>query len=292
MALTKKQTTLLFLLGCMIVLGTLYYFLQRRYVLPKIVWTYWHSDVIPPTIQKMLDHRQRVLQSWTFHVVSSSTLGQYVTDIPDNIHALQESHKSDWIRLALLKKYGGCWLDASIIVNSEPAFNTLYENSVANQTDFTGFYTPRAMVNSDPKTFVESWYMLAPQGSRVIDRCYTEYTKAVSMGFANYRTLIEHSVPRLKVGHILNKENYLMIYACLQVALLTTDSSIVLLNSEETMYRLHEVCYDNTKKDYDSVCIVKKIRDDPSTRDIPYIKLTHAQRNAMKSVDITPYFDV
>ena len=267
---------------------------QNRYDLPRIIWAYWHDTDIPKDVKQILDHRQRILTSWTFIILTDSTIDQYVSGKPTNFDTLRESHKSDWLRLALLKKYGGCWMDASIIVNSESAFEQLYQDTINSKADFTGFYTPRSIIRNDPKTFVESWFIMAPRRSPVIQAWYNEFTRAITIGLLPYRKEIEAKYPGMINNHIYNKEKpddvYLTVYACAQVVLHTRNDRVLLLDSSKTMYRLHELCWNVEKKDYDSECIVKKIRDDPATKQIPYIKLTHAQRKYFDSIDISDYF--
>ena len=268
---------------------------MTKYELPKIIWAYWHNTDIPKDVKQILEHRQRILKEWTFIILTDDTVDNYVTDKPQGFGSLRESHKSDWLRLALLKRYGGCWMDASIIVNSESAFEKLYMDTMNKRVDFTGFYTPRSIQNNDPKTFVESWFIMAPRNSKTIQAWYNEFTNATTIGLLPYRKHVESRYPGMVNSHIYNpnkpEDVYLTVYACLQVVLHTRHDRVMLLDSSKTMYRLHEICWNTEKQDYDSECIVMKIRDDPQTREIPYIKLTHAQRKYFDKIDISDYFN-
>jgi len=268
----------------------------NEHPVPKIIWAYWHSEAIPPLIQKMLIARQQILKTWQFHVLNENTVHNFLHDFPKNYENLSPTHKSDWIRVSLLTLYGGCWLDASIIINSEHDFEELYKQTVHNRSQFTGFYTPRALINNDKRSFVESWFIMAPKNSTIVRAWANEYRRAIEMGFLQYRNIIEQTRTDVPTKHIYNQKNhedvYLTIYVCLQIVLHDNlNANIVLLDSSKTMYRLHEICWDVTKSDYDSECIVKRIRDKPEeTKNIPFIKLTNAQRVELEKVDISNYF--
>ena len=261
---------------------------------PKIIWTYWNDDNIPPIVKKIMDHRASVLKSWRQIVLSDATLGDYV-DPPDEYYKLGQTHKSDWLRLALLKKYGGCWMDATIIVNSESALNKMYNESVRKQSEFTGFFTPLCIINNDPSSFIESWFIMAPKGSRVITAWYAEYLKACKLGFLEYKrdSLKKH----IFSPHIYNPSNddvYLTVYAACQMAIqkrLSRKANIMLYNSYDSMYKLHYQCWDEAKNDYDHECIVKRLATDHSVKKISFIKITGHTRKFMEKVDISAYFD-
>lgn len=282
---------LLFILLLIILVYTTVYSYNKP---PKIIWTYWNDQNIPPLVEKIMSHRARILTGWKQIIVSDSTIKQYV-EPPDVYYTLGQTHKSDWLRLALIKKYGGCWMDATIIVNSEEALNEIYEENNRRKSEFTGFYTPLGLIQDNKSTFIESWCILAPRGSRVIDAWYDEYVKACKMGFLEYKksSLKIHNFS----PHIYKPDNedvYLTVYAACQMAIqkrLGGVSNILLYNSYDTMYKLHWQCWDDDKKDYDHDCIANRIRDDPSVKQMAFIKITGHTRKFLDKIDISAYFD-
>jgi hypothetical protein len=242
----------------------------------------------------VLNHRNKNLPNWKQIIVSDTTINQYVKP-PEVYYTLGKTHKSDWLRLALLQKYGGCWMDASIIVNRETELNMMYEQSIHNQYEMTGFYTPLGVINNDPSSFIESWCLMAPRNSRVINTWLEEFEKACTQGFDVYKkeSMKEHTFS----PHIYNpaKEDdvYLTVYAACQITLqkrLRNEANVSLYNSYETMYKLHYECWDDEKKDYDHDCIVLRLRDDPSAKKIPFIKLTGHTRKFIEKVDMSSFF--
>ncbi|EMH4162845.1 hypothetical protein RJ498_002102 [Pluralibacter gergoviae] len=90
------------------------------------IWVYWGQgfDNAPPVVQNCL---QKLLKnapsSYETIVLDDSLLDDYIT-IPDIIqHHLDEgiiskTHFSDIVRFKLLEKYGGIWIDSTILVDS------------------------------------------------------------------------------------------------------------------------------------------------------------------------------
>jgi len=268
---------------------------NSSYFLPKIVWSYWHDENIPDFVNNVLKQRAKVLVGWDIKVLNNKTILDHFSEFPPNYEKLIQSHKSDWLRLALLKKYGGCWLDATIIVNSLSSFEGIYNKSINNRSEYTGFYTPMSIINGDPTTFIESWFIMAPEKSRVVEEIYNEYTGACNIGFNEYRENVMkvHTFSK----DIYSKERddvYLTVYAAIQMAIqkkLKKQVNMVLFNSYQTMYKLHYDCWNVVKNDYDSQCIVKKLRDDKEyVKTIPYIKFTKAQYSLMDNIDLNGYF--
>jgi len=105
------------------------------------IWTYW-DDVSPPDFVKLcLENLQRRAgDGWKLTVITSASVNEYVAeeDLPMNFNRLQPSFKSDAVRLALLRRQGGAWIDATAIVAKDldawivPEFN--------NGKQFVGFY--------------------------------------------------------------------------------------------------------------------------------------------------------
>lgn len=267
----------------------------ETYTIPKIVWSYWNDENIPPTIRKIMDQRAATLANWKFIVLTDATIPDYLPNYPNNYNTLKQSHKSDWLRLALLEKYGGCWLDASIIVNSATAFEQIYNESMSVRSEFTGFFTGMGLKDEDPTTFIESWFIMAPLNSRVISEAYKEFTKACTIGFQEYRVkaLEEHNFSKHVYNNDVNDKNnvYLTVYAAIQMSIqkrLNRKVNIILYNSYDAMYKLHADCWIPEKQDYDSICIVKLMRDQPNyVKRIPFLKFTNAQHSLFNKIDVS-----
>jgi hypothetical protein len=261
-----------------IVLYRGYQIKNSKYEIPRIIWTHWDNmESAPLLIKNILELRESKLKDWEIHVLTNSNIDQYINKnvYPKNYNMLMPSQKSDWIRLYLLNKYGGLWLDAGIIINNEIEFNKIYDTSVLYQSELTGFYLDGSIVNNDPTTFYESWYIMAPKNSRIIKKWFKEFEYAIDIGFLAYKKeIIKKGVNVDKIFIFGHDDTYLTIHATLQKLLQLKeikDPNMILYRAEDTMFKLHIDC--NWKSD----CIYNKIKNE-SIKNIPYIKLRGTDR--------------
>lgn len=82
----------------------------------KILWSYWEG---PGNIlnKRCLNSWKRFLPDWDIRMLNNNTLEKYDILKPSTYNQLTITTKSDIIRLNLLYKYGGVWLDASILLH-------------------------------------------------------------------------------------------------------------------------------------------------------------------------------
>jgi len=255
-------------LVCILLIFLSVEFIHRKYNIPKQIWCYWNSD-IPLSVQKILNKNKELLKDWNYTILTDATLSDYIdtSQFPPQVQKLSAPHKADYIRLVLLKQYGGCWLDASIIIHSPAALESIRQVSQRAHSSLTAF-----SLGEPQYTYIENWFIMAPKGSQVIERWFEEYDKAVRMGFKEYKEDI------FAKGYDINERIYkrkgpnvyLTQHACLQVVRQTMfqfPSSVLLYKAEDSMFKLHDECK------WDSACIKEKMKKDPSVREIPFIKL-------------------
>jgi len=160
---------------------------------------------------------------------------------------------------------------------------------VRRGSEMTAFYTPLGILDNDPSTYVESWCVLAPTHSPVIQAWLEEYTSAMRQGFLEYRRA--SSRVHTFSPHMYNPEKpdevYLTVYAACQMAIQRrisphTKQKILLLNSYDSMYKLHAMCWDAEGNDYNHECIVQRLLHDPEVRHIPFLKFTAYTRKVLE----------
>ena len=105
-----------------------------------IIWSYWENkpgktrpeyiDLCYETFSKHNRH------DFDIKILDEKTVYDYLPDLRKDINNLPLPQKSDYVRIALLYKYGGIWLDADTIVvrNLKPIIDKLNEGF-----DFIGF---------------------------------------------------------------------------------------------------------------------------------------------------------
>jgi hypothetical protein len=261
------------------------------YVLPKIIWVFWDKPELPELIKTIKENNDMKLRGWEIIYLNELNIDNYISkdEYPDNFNTLGIQHKTDWIRLYLLNKYGGTWLDASIIINDVNALVKLYNDSINIQSQFTGFnfknYEDGAFSNNGIPLYVENWFIMAPINSKVINLWLIQYERAIEMGFQNYRKVLDNE--NIDTSKIFGSSSgvYLTQHVAFQVIMrnMLLRPFIILYRAEDTMLRLKDKC------NWSSICIMETIRDDPTVKTtIPFIKLTSGETHL--DIDISGYF--
>jgi hypothetical protein len=239
------------------------------YVLPKIVWTHWDTQALPELCRHNLERTKRILHDWDVRFFTTAEFLQWMPNPPPGFDALGTQHKADFMRLWLLKHHGGVWMDISIILNT--SINPLYNECVSRQAELSGFYIEGLTTNPTYPVF-ENWFIMAPQGSRIINLWYDEFVRAIRIGFEAYKeeSQKEHVDPQ----KISDFGIYLTQHLCFQAVIqkrVWFPPNIIQKKAEDTMFSVHEKCK------WDSECM-KNMFNSIDITDIPYIKLRGGDR--------------
>ena len=89
----------------------------------SIIWQYWESSdgSIPPLVQACLNSVEKFKGKCNRILLTPDTLKEYI-DLPDYIYKMKDSgkmctaHFVDIARTALLVKYGGVWIDSTVLL--------------------------------------------------------------------------------------------------------------------------------------------------------------------------------
>ena len=255
---------------------------RAQYVLPKVLWFYWDRPQLPSLIAKIKAYNAPKFAGWQVIYLNETLLPTYVPDYayPPNYEGLRPAHKADWLRLYLLSVYGGCWMDASILVNSPTAMGDLYNESLLVQSDLTCFQiddgtfihrTGRVL----PKV-IENWFIMAPKNSKLISLWRQEFENAIKMGFLKYRQSMSARSIDISAINFENAEDvYLTQHIAIQAVVQNPTLEappMVIKKSQESMLKLHQECK------WISKCIADHLNSDPAAKRLPYIKLTRHDR--------------
>lgn len=87
----------------------------NNYVIPKLIWIYWDSETLPEIVRMCIEQVKKLCSDYEVMVLNENNVHNYIT-LPEVNGSLPKSNVADIIRLLLLKKYGGVWMDASIFL--------------------------------------------------------------------------------------------------------------------------------------------------------------------------------
>ena len=265
------------------------HFENYDYKIPKIVWSYWSTDNfdnIPTSVKQILIDRKKKLESknWKVNMIDNSNINNYIdkNECPLNYNKLGVQHQSDWIRLKLLQKYGGLWMDASIIINNIEKLEEMYQDSLQNKSELTGFYLKELTMNDDNTTYIENWFIMVPINTNIINSWLDEFETAIDMGFDNYVNKIK-STGYINDG-IYRFGSYLTQHLCLQIVLQKIDNKpkLLLYNADDSMFKLHIIC------EWKDECTKNKLLNDETVKNIPFIKLRRNDRLDDMKLYFTP----
>ena len=136
--------------------------------IPRIIWAYWNGDSVPLLIQRCFDNWARLNPGYSLRILNDAQLPQYVPQLPGNLQQLPVAKRSDWLRLELLHRHGGIWLDASTIL-TEP-LDWLLEQQQRSGADLVAYYLERYTRDLQVPV-VENWLMAAPRAAPSSPHC-------------------------------------------------------------------------------------------------------------------------
>lgn len=106
----------------------------------KNIFLYWDDKENTKTPDYILMCRDTILKNCgdgiNVILVNKNNLSNYLDNIPENLFKLKEiAHIADYVRVALLVKYGGIWLDSDCILLKD--LNFIFE--ILKEKEFVGY---------------------------------------------------------------------------------------------------------------------------------------------------------
>jgi len=177
------------------------------------------------------------MRSWAKHnpdykiiIIDKSTIQKYCdADVLSFKHADSPARISDFIRLIVLKKNGGVWIDASILC-TEPLKDILPTGSF----DFFGYNIPN-FTTLPQFPVIESWFLVAPANSPFMSDWCDEFLSINSYPSINdYLTHVKDQ--GIDLQNIAIPE-YLTIHIAVQKILQTKTYNIITLDANLGPYK-------------------------------------------------------
>lgn len=205
--------------------------------IPRILWTYWQGAP-PPLVQRCLDNWRRLHPHFDIRILDERSVLQHLPAIPTVLEGALPAKRADWIRLELLRRHGGIWLDASTIL-TQPLDWVLAEQARTG-ADFVGYYLQQ-YTSVPQRPVVENWFMAAPPGSPFIEDLQREFTQEViARTGEQYIAHLQAQGLYAQALQRIDMPAYLSMHLALQVILLRGGSYRLSLSPAESgPYFLH-----------------------------------------------------
>ena len=124
--------------------------------IPNIIWSYWGQglDQAPQLVQMCRHNWLRMCPGWKIRMLDHNTIGKYLNldsfYVPLEIDSYYQK-KADMIRLALLEKYGGVWMDSTIFCTQK--LDWVWEQQTRDSSTMVIYYLPNFTTNDQFPVF-------------------------------------------------------------------------------------------------------------------------------------------
>lgn len=254
---------------------------KQEYYLPKKIFTFWHSEVLHPIIQIHNDNWKKKLPEWEIHLITMKNIDDYIPKLYySRFKNLIYQHFADHIRLYLLEKYGGVWMDGSILIKNPLFINNMYNDMIKNKYDIGLF--EYSIKSSKEQPYLENWFIMSPKNSQIINIWKINFDKCTDIGEEKCRKDIIDS--GVNIENTIQNNNYLMMHAILNKLYLLNKinkNKIKIYEASESMFYIQDKFNWNHDK------VVEFILSDEFDKlnNIYMIKYTKHTKNAFDTED-------
>lgn len=138
--------------------------------IPNIIWGFWDGE-LTETVKTCVQSWKHYNPEYEVIILNKQNLPKYLPDVDfaTIVHAKDSNARfSDFVRLNILARYGGIYIDASTICHKP--FSWLHAIQKKKGVDFIGYYLEKF---TDPKykeysPVIESWFLASTPNSRFV----------------------------------------------------------------------------------------------------------------------------
>ncbi|WP_415489722.1 glycosyltransferase family 32 protein [Acetobacter sp.] len=238
--------------------------------IPKIIWIFWDDKDKPALVQATIEQAKRMNPDHTVNVLDNTNISDFFPDDFLKNSNVQPQYKSDLVRLELLERYGGIWMDATCILNE--SLQWIQDANTQHSADLIGFYRNRDTVDHQFPV-LENWFLAAPSNTDFIKEWKKEIQKIVSIGPESYYTELQSRPDYKEIAQNIQRPDYLVTYLAAQIVMRKTPPNLYLRRAEDGPLLYQEAIKWDRERIAAILCRIKAPSPIP-----PIIKLTHSNR--------------
>jgi hypothetical protein len=250
--------------------------------IPRVIWTYWDALPAPALISQCLRLWQHVAPDHEVRLVDRSTASRWLdTDIESiAFDALQAYRQADWLRLQLLKRHGGIWIDGSTLLTE--SLDWVHRLHAERGAGVVGFYIDR--YTTDRRCpIVENWFLAAPSNDPFIAAWSDELDRALALGESGYLEALrrEGRLDAVAQGIPEDMRAYLVMHLAASTVLQRTPTAypMRLQRAEDVAFAFHAALRWRKRHLYARLALT------PAPRRVPaLIKLRSGDRAVMEKL--------
>lgn len=244
-------------------------------VVPRIIWSYWHTADLPKVIQICMESWRIKNPNHSINMLNPSNLDVYLGE--NDLLQLSRSKDSqqmfsDIVRLEVMAKFGGVWMDASLLCNIPLDQIIRHDTPIVSQ--FIGYYNP-AYTTQMKVPIVESWFFAAPPMSKFVMDWRQEFMK--SNEFASAQLYIEDLQKRGIDLQNMRNPDYLAVYAAALAMIQNGQYYLSLLDAYGEEGPFYYLAVNN----WDSAVSLQKLCDEPQKHQTAMVKLRKEERQML-----------
>jgi hypothetical protein len=173
---------------------------QAMHITNRTIWTAWYQgyDQAPPIVLACLESWRRLNPGWHVVALDRRLVTEWVdlTNLIDvNRRDLTVQVLSDILRLCLLRRYGGVWVDSTVYC-CRPL--DVWLGNVYG----SGFFSFR---NPGPDRLLSNWMLAAEQGNPILSALYDAYLQIWQTTYFSHQEKRFGKLVLRKLSSILNK---------------------------------------------------------------------------------------
>ena len=136
---------------------------------PKVVYCYWDTE-LDEFLKQCIKTWKFCNPSWKILIINKNTINQYL-DVANLRHNDSPARLTDYLRLEILSKYGGVWMDISCWVTE--SFEWIHQIQSKYNPQVIGFRVPNK--NCD---IMESWFIACVKNSDFMMKWRNEFFRS------------------------------------------------------------------------------------------------------------------
>jgi hypothetical protein len=184
--------------------------------IPKIIWSYWVQENPPELVQKCVSSWKKHCPDYEIRFLNRNTLSQWIPEFKLSAMKNNDSpaRESDFIRVSLLSKYGGFWLDASTMLNR--SLDYIRDVQSEKGCEVVGYYIEKSTTRPEYPV-IENWFFACVPGSSFMQKLKEEF-----MSINDYADVDEYLKEKRKSGvdfQEIDGPNYLAMHVSAQVVM-------------------------------------------------------------------------
>lgn len=249
------------------------------YHIPKVVYTFWDNIEEEQVISAIVATQKRNLpRHWKLEIISLKNVHHYVD--AKSLERWKDENPtrfSDFLRLYLLHKNGGVWMDSGIILIDGIFLEDYYHQMMKTRSDIL-LYEFKAL-SLENQLYLENWFFMCPKDSKFISDFYTEFELSRSMGYINYKNEILLPYISPKNLRLQNEDTYHIQHGIMPYLLNKNNNNykMIMKQAEESMFKAQN------KTGWDHVKLITFIVENNDWTGYYAIKLTGANREGIHS---------